>query len=93
MIQSVRGKLARYAVEGKFGKGFPAGLVTRTRAMMTALDAAVTLEDLRFPPGNHLEALTGDRKGQHSVRVNGQWRICFVWTEKGPADVEIVDYH
>lgn len=80
-------------MEGKFGKGFPAGLVTRTRAMMTALDAAVTLEDLRFPPGNHLEALTGDRKGQHSVRVNGQWRICFVWTEKGPADVEIVDYH
>lgn len=93
MIQSVRGKLARNAVEGKFGKGFPAGLVTRTRAMMTALDAAVTLEDLRFPPGNHLEALTVDRKGQHSVRVNGQWRICFVWTEKGPADVEIVDYH
>ena len=80
-------------MEGKFGKGFPAGLVTRTRAMMTALDAAVTLEVLRFPPGNHLEALTGDRKGQHSVRVNGQWRICFVWTEKGPADVEIVDYH
>ena len=80
-------------MEGKFGKGFPAGLVTRTRAMMTALDAAVTLEDLRFPPGNHLEALTVDRKGQHSVRVNGQWRICFVWTEKGPADVEIVDYH
>lgn len=80
-------------MEGKFGKGFPADLVTRTRAMMTALDAAVVLEDLRFPPGNHLEALTGDRKGQHSVRINGQWRICFMWTEKGPADVEIVDYH
>lgn len=93
MIQSARGKLARNAMEGRFGKGFPADLVTRTRAMMTALDAAVTLEDLRFPPGNHLEALTGNRKGQYSVRVNDQWRICFVWTEKGPADVEMVDYH
>jgi proteic killer suppression protein len=46
-----------------------------------------------FPPGNHLEELKGDRAGQHSVRVGGQWRICFVWTDQGPADVEIVDYH
>jgi len=61
--------------------------------MLTALDAAVDLEDLRFPPGNHLEALKGDRAGQHSVRINRQWRICFRWTPNGPEDVEIVDYH
>nr|WP_199285715.1 type II toxin-antitoxin system RelE/ParE family toxin [Hellea balneolensis] len=78
---------------GSFGKGFPSDLVKRTRAMLTALDAAVELEDLRFPPGNHLEALKGDRAGQHSVRINRQWRICFRWTPNGPADVEIVDYH
>ena len=57
------------------------------------LDAAVTLQDLRSPPGNHLEALTGDRQGQHSIRINDQYRICFVWTELGPDRVEIVDYH
>lgn len=57
------------------------------------LDWAAVLEDLRVPPGNQLEALKGDRKGQHSIRVNDQWRVCFVWTEQGPMDVEIVDYH
>lgn len=93
MIVSIRGKLAAEAVEGRYGKGFPADLVKRTRAMLAALDAAVVLEDLRFPPGNHLEALKGGRAGQHSVRINAQWRICFVWTEDGPAEVEIVDYH
>ena len=93
MIVSTRGKLAAEAVKGRFGKGFPSDLIKRTRAMLTALDVAEVLEDLRFPPGNHLERLQGDRKGQHSVRINGQWRICFVWTDEGPADVEIVDYH
>ncbi|EWS65915.1 Toxin HigB-1 [Hydrogenophaga sp. T4] len=56
----------------------------------TQLAAATTLEFLRSPPGNHLEALSGDRVGQHSVRINKQWRVCFVWTAEGPADVEIV---
>ena len=51
------------------------------------------LEDLRVPPGNQLEPLKGDRKGQHSIRVNKKWRVCFRWTEMGPADAEIVDYH
>lgn len=92
MIVGTRGKLAAGAMKGRFGKGFPADLVKRTRAMLTALNAAAELEDLRFPPGNHLEALKGDRAGQHSVRINAQWRICFVWTDDGPADVEIVDY-
>jgi len=57
------------------------------------VDAAVVLTDLRAPPGNQLEALTGDRKGQHSIRVNDQWRICFEWTPEGPTGVEVVDYH
>lgn len=57
------------------------------------LQAAGTINDLRVPPGNRLEALRGDRKGQHSIRINDQYRICFVWSDAGPKDVEIVDYH
>lgn len=57
------------------------------------MDAADTVEDLRIPPGNRLEKLRGDRRGQYSVRVNQQWRICFRWTAAGPEDIEIVDYH
>ncbi|MGO3140963.1 MAG: type II toxin-antitoxin system RelE/ParE family toxin [Galactobacter sp.] len=57
------------------------------------LDAAPTLNSLRVPPGNHLEALKRDRLGQHSIRINDQWRICFRWTDAGPEDVEITDYH
>ncbi len=60
---------------------------------LTQLEAAATLEFLKSPPGNRLEALVGDREGQHSIRVNDQWRICFRWTANGPEDVEIVDYH
>ena len=93
MIRSTRGKRAENAVRGIYGKGFPSDLIRRTNAMLTALDAAAALEDLRFPPGNRLERLRGDRNGQHSVRINDQWRICFVWTAQGPADVEIVDCH
>jgi proteic killer suppression protein len=57
------------------------------------LDGAVVLKDLQSPPGNHLEALDGNRKGQHSIRINAQWRICFYWGPNGPENVEIVDYH
>jgi len=57
------------------------------------LAAAAELNDLRSPPGNRLEALKGDRQGQHSIRINDQFRVCFVWTANGPRDVEIVDYH
>jgi toxin HigB-1 len=60
---------------------------------LAQLDAASTLEFLRSPPGNRLEALAGDRKGQYSIRVNDQFRLCFRWTPEGPTDVEIVDYH
>ncbi len=57
------------------------------------LDAAHELKDLRAPPGNRLEALLGDRAGWHSIRINDQWRVCFIWTAQGPENVEIVDYH
>lgn len=57
------------------------------------LHAAHVLQDLRVPPGNRLEALHGDRKGQHSIRINDLWRVCFVWTHEGPSQLEIVDYH
>jgi proteic killer suppression protein len=60
---------------------------------LVVLNAVVSLDELRVPPGNRLEALKGARAGQHSIRINDQWRICFVWTENGPDEVEIVDYH
>jgi len=63
------------------------------RRKMLQLHAATVLESLRIPPGNHLEALKDDRKGQHSIRVNDQWRLCFVWKSDGAHQVEIVDYH
>ncbi|QIS23044.1 type II toxin-antitoxin system RelE/ParE family toxin [Nocardia terpenica] len=60
---------------------------------LTMLDAAAQLDDLRVPPANRLEKLKGDREGQHSIRINDQWRICFVWETAGPRDVEIINYH
>jgi toxin HigB-1 len=72
---------------------FGADLQRIANRKLLMLDAAETLADLRVPPGNRLEALRGDRVGQHSIRVNDQWRICFTWTPAGPANVEITDYH
>lgn len=73
----------------KFGVGVQK--VTLRKLLM--LDAAESLQDLRVPPGNRLEKLKGDRQGQHSIRVNQQWRICFIWIEAGATEVEITDYH
>ena len=78
---------------GKAPKGFPADLVAAARRKLRWLDSAATLRDLASPPGNRLEALSGDRQGQHSIRINDQWRICFRWSDGGAEDVEIVDYH
>jgi proteic killer suppression protein len=72
---------------------FGAELQRIANRKLLMLDAAETLADLRVPPGNRLEALRGDRDGQHSIRVNDQWRICFTWTPAGAANVEITDYH
>ena len=93
MIQSTKGKLIQDILANKAGKGVPAGIMKVARRKLTMLDTASNLEDLRAPPANRLEALQGDRKGQHPIRVNDQWRLCFVWTESGPSDVEFTDYH
>ncbi len=74
-------------------RGLPGQMQNRARAKLVAVDAAGHLEDLGVPPGNRLEALRGDRTGQHSVRVNVQWRICFVWRDGDAWDVGIVDCH
>ncbi|HEX7782195.1 MAG TPA: type II toxin-antitoxin system RelE/ParE family toxin [Sphingobium sp.] len=93
MIQSARGKLIEQVLAGKPGKGFPSDLFRVAVRKIAMLEAATKIEDLRVPPGNRLEALSDDRKGQHSIRINDQWRVCFIWTDNGPEDVEIVDYH
>ena len=74
-------------------EGFPADLAKAARRKLVMVNNAVALDDLKRPPGNHLEALHGDLKGKHSIRINDQWRIVFRWTDAGPADVEIIDYH
>jgi proteic killer suppression protein len=74
-------------------RGLPHQIQRRARAKLQALDAAKWLDDLRVPPGNRLEALGGGRSGQHSIRINDQWRVCFAWGEGEVWDVEIVDYH
>ncbi len=77
---------------GEFVKQFSA-IERPALRKLDMLHHARDLADLRIPPANRLEQLSGDRRGQHSIRINDQWRVCFVWTEEGPADVEIVDYH
>jgi toxin HigB-1 len=93
MIGSFRDARTEAAFNGAVRKGFPADLIRVTRRKLRYLHAAAVLDDLKVPPGNHLEALKGGRTGQHSIRVNDQFRICFVWTAEGPIDVEFTDYH
>ncbi|HEY9011426.1 MAG TPA: type II toxin-antitoxin system RelE/ParE family toxin [Devosia sp.] len=94
MIVSLKGKLTEEILwSERCPKGFPSDLFQRAKRKLQSVAAANVLSDLRAPPGNRLEALSGDRKGQHSIRINDQWRVCFAWTEKGAEDVEIVDYH
>ena len=93
MIRSFRDSTTEAIAASKAAKGFPADLVKRAVRKLTMLNYATSLDDLRSPPGNRLEALKGDRNGQHAIRINDQWRICFVWTSAGPERVEITDYH
>lgn len=74
-------------------KACPQEAWERARRKLDQLNQAAVLEDLRVPPGNRLEALKGDRGGQYSIRINDQYRVCFRWTDRGPEDVEITDYH
>lgn len=91
-ILSFRCKQTKKLFEGKAVPRF-ANFRFSAERKLQLLDNAATLDFLRSPAGNHLEALAGERQGQHSIRVNAQFRICFVWTENGPKDVEIIDYH
>ncbi|QAU22898.1 excinuclease ABC subunit A [Dyella sp. M7H15-1] len=91
-IQSFACKHTQALFEGGHPRKFRAFEDAAIRKL-SQLDAALTLDFLRSPPGNMLEALKGDRKGQHSIRINGQFRLCFVWIQAGPTHVEIVDYH
>ena len=93
MIRSFKDRTTEAVFKGESPKGFPPDLVKVARRKLGYLDAALDLRDLRVPPGNRLEALASDRRGQHSIRVNDQFRICFTWTSEGPVEVEITDYH
>jgi toxin HigB-1 len=94
VIKSFKDRRAQAIFEARQpGKGFPADLIRPARRKLIMLHAATRLADLRYPPNNHLEALKGDRAGQHSIRINDQWRVCFVWTGSDAHQVEIVDYH
>lgn len=92
MIRGFADKDSQRLFDDKRVRRFQA-IERQARRKLLLLDAAVSLDDLRVPPGNHLEALAGNRVGQHSIRINQQWRICFRWVDGDACDVEIVDYH
>ena len=92
MIRSFRDKKTERLFAGESVKEF-SGIRNVAERKLTMLDSAADLKDLLAPPGNRLEKLKGDRTGQHSIRINDQWRICFIWKADGPHEVEITDYH
>lgn len=93
MIQAFADKDTEKLFRGRRVRKFGPDLCDRALQKLLMLNAANTIGDLAMPPGNRLEPLTGDRKGQHSIRINDQYRICFTWSPAGPTAVEIVDYH
>ncbi|CDZ38988.1 Plasmid maintenance system killer [Neorhizobium galegae bv. officinalis] len=93
MIRDFADREAERIWSGRKSRELPADMQSVALRKLRLLNQARALSDLRIPPGNRLEALKGDRSGQFSIRINDQWRICFIWTEGGPAHVEIVDYH
>ena len=93
MIRSYRDRDTQAIAERRRIRRLPEDIQRRAQRKLIILNNAMSLNDLRVPPGNRLEALSGDREGQHSIRINDQWRICFVWNEGDAYQVEIVDYH
>ena len=93
MIRNFRDRETESVWNGQRSRRLPGDIQAIALRKMRALDAADALDDLRIPPGNRLEALAGDRRGQHSIRINQQWRICFRWDKGHCDDVEICDYH
>lgn len=93
MIQTFRDRDTERLFERRRPRRLPAALLHSALRKLVMLHAAADLSDLRVPPGNRLEKLVGNRAGQHSIRINDQWRVCFVWREGDAYDVEITDYH
>ena len=93
MIKSFADKETERIFNREFSQKLPPDIQRPARRKLEVLNAAETLQDLRSPPSNHLEKLSGDRKGQHSLRINDRWRICFVWKEGDAYQAQVVDYH
>ena len=93
MIQGFKGREAERIWRGEVSRKLPQDIQRTVRRKLRMLHNAHSLDDLRVPPGNRLEALQGNRAGQHRIRINQQWRICFIWQDGHAVDVEIVDYH
>ncbi|MDB5099076.1 MAG: proteic killer suppression protein [Cyanobacteria bacterium RYN_339] len=93
MIASFRDRQSARLFNGEFIKRLPTDILGPAQAKLLQLHEAITLEDLKVPPGNELEPLKGDRKGQYNIRINRQWRICFGWDGQNATQVEICDYH
>jgi len=93
MIKSFKDKETEKVFNRNYSKKLPETIQQRALRKLRMIDAAADINDLRVPPGNRLEALSGNREGQHSIRINNQWRICFTWSLGDAYDVEIVDYH
>ncbi|MCR9262402.1 MAG: type II toxin-antitoxin system RelE/ParE family toxin [Pseudomonadaceae bacterium] len=93
MIRSFRDRRTEAIYQGRRARGLTVDIQQRARRKLRMIDAAAVVDDLRIPPSNRLEKLKGERRGQHSIRINDQWRVCFVWNDNSASDVEIVDYH
>lgn len=93
MIKSFADKATAAVFDGRFVRKLPHEIQAKARRQLKFIEAMSKIEELRLPPGNHLELLSGNRAGQWSIRINDQWRICFNWEDGHAADVEIVDYH
>ena len=93
MIKTFADKRTALIYDGQSVRSLPHQIQRRARAKVLVVDAAKQLDDLLAPPGNRLEALSGDRLGQHSIRINDQWRVCFIWRDDAAWEVDIVDYH
>jgi len=93
MIRSFLDAATEAVFNGECPKGFPADIVGVARRKLRMVDAAAKLEDLKAPPGNQLHVLIRERAGQHAIRINDKYRVCFVWSDDGPTEVEITDYH
>ena len=93
MIRSFRCRETKRIFERRFSRKFPVNIQQRVFMKLNAIDSATRLEDLSLPPSNRLEALSGERNGQWSIRINDQWRLCFEWRDDNAEQVELVDYH